>query len=95
MACIFTSPSIAKIGYGICEDLDLLGASIPALRPSTSKQSRRNVVDLHTALDRIETLDPQLLRNYDISDAGWDRITGGLSGMSFGRSMRKDPLLSY
>jgi len=81
LAPIFTSPSIEKIGYGIGEDLALLGASVPSLRPSTSKQSLRGVVDLKTVIDRIETLDPQLLRDYDIVDAGWDRFAGGLSGL--------------
>ena len=69
-----------KLGYGIIDDLQLLAVAVPHLEAFIVPKARRNVVDLTTVIDRIETLDPQLIRDYDIEQSGWDRISGGLSG---------------
>ena len=84
LGSLFRTPSLLKLGYGINDDLSLLASSVPALRPYLAAKNLRRVVDLNVVIDRIETLDPQLLRDYDIQECGWDKINGGLSGKKCG-----------
>ena len=90
LGSLFTSSHIEKVGYGLLGDLDLLRGTIAPLKKYLVAENNRNCIDLHTVVDRLETLNPQLLRDKNSVDI--EKVTGGLSGvtaLSLGKPLDK------